>query len=79
MKGLFTFNIGVGAEAELFKDLLNKESIAYLMRNEQLSTALGGIPFAECYPELWIVDDAHFPKAKDLLDSWLSPEPYIPD
>jgi hypothetical protein len=42
MKKLFTFNIGGSAEAQLLKDLLDKEGNGYVMRNEQLSTALGG-------------------------------------
>jgi len=63
-----------GAEAELLKDLLDREGIAYLMRNEQPSTTIGGVPFTECYPELWILNDVDFAKAKDLLDTWLSPE-----
>lgn len=79
MKKLFTFNISKSPETELLKDLLAKEGIAYLMRNEQLSTALGGIPFTECYPELWILNEEDSPKAKELLDGWLNPHDHLPD
>ncbi len=55
----------------MFKELLAKEGITCLLRNEQLSTALGEIPFTECYPELWVVDAETWPRAKMLLDGWL--------
>jgi hypothetical protein len=42
-----------------------------LVRNDELSTALGEIPFVECYPELWVVDDEVYPRARLLLDKWL--------
>ena len=42
------------------------------MRNDELSTALGEIPFVACYPELWVVDDEVYPRARLLLDKWLA-------
>ena len=48
------------------------EGIVCLVRNDELSTALGEIPFVECYPELWVVDDEVYPRAPVLLDQWLS-------
>ena len=33
--------------------------------------ASGSLPFTECYPELWILNDDDNPKAKELLDIWL--------
>ncbi len=75
MKKLFTFNLGKSLETELLKDLLDREGIAYTMRNEQLSTALGAVPFIA--PELWIQREEDLPKAKELLDGWLSPQSQI--
>ena len=40
--------------------------------NDELSTALGEIPFVECYPELWVVDNEVHPRARLLLDQWLA-------
>lgn len=74
MKKLHTFTVADRAEAGLLKELLEKEGVACLIRNEQLFAALGEIPFLECSPELWVVDDEVWPRAKSLLDSWLKNE-----
>ena len=74
MKKLHTFTLADRAEAGLIKELLEREGIVCLIRNEQLFAALGEIPFLECLPELWLVDDEVWPRAKLLLDSWLKNE-----
>lgn len=71
MKKLHTFTIADRAEAGLIKELLEREGVACLIRNEQLFAALGEIPFLECSPELWVVDDEVWPRARLLLDNWL--------
>jgi hypothetical protein len=75
MKKLHTFSIAERSLAGLLKELLTREGIDCLVRNEQLFSALGEIPFLECYPELWIVDDEVYPRAKLLLDGWLANDP----
>jgi hypothetical protein len=57
--------------ATLFKERFAMEGVVCLVRNDELSTALGEIPFVECYPELWVVDDEVWPRARQLLDKWL--------
>lgn len=74
MKKLFTFSPWERPQAGLLKELLEKEGIACLIRNEQLFAAMGEIPFTECYPELWVVDDEVYPRAKMLLEGWLKSE-----
>lgn len=49
------------------KNVLEQSGIACLLRNEQLSGALGEIPFLECLPELWVVRDEQLPAAESLL------------
>jgi hypothetical protein len=71
MKRLHTFSLADRAEAGLLKELLEREGIACLIRNDQLFAALGEIPFLECFPELWVVDDEIWPRARRLLDNWL--------
>lgn len=71
MKKLYTFTLAEQAQAGLLKDLLEKEGIACIIKNEQLFAALGEIPFLECAPQLWVVDDEVWPRAKLLLDGWL--------
>ena len=72
MKKLHTFSHRERPFALLLKERLAVEGIVCLVRNDELSTALGEIPFVECYPELWVVDDEVFPRARLLLDQWLS-------
>lgn len=71
MKKLHTFTLGDRAQAGLLKELLEGEGVNCIIRNEQLFAALGEIPFLECFPELWVVDDEVWPRAKSLLDNWL--------
>lgn len=71
MKKLHTFSVADQAQAGLLKELLEREGVACLVRNEQLFSALGEIPFLECSPELWVVDNEIWPRAKLLLDGWL--------
>jgi hypothetical protein len=79
MKKLFTFSIGENAQLGLLKDLVEKALIPCVTRNDYLSAASGGIPFTECYPELWILDDEDYPRAKEILDRWLTPQNQGPD
>jgi hypothetical protein len=74
MKKLHTFTLVDHAEAGLLKELLKQEGVVCLIRNEHLFAALGEIPFLECLPELWVVDDDVWPRAKLLLDSWFKRE-----
>jgi len=74
MKKLRGFALNERTQAGLLKELLEREGINCLLRNDQLSSALGEIPFLECLPELWVVDDEVYPRAKQLLENWLSGE-----
>jgi len=71
VKKLYTFSLGERSLAGLFRDMLQQEGIDCLIRNEQLFAALGEIPFIECFPELWVVDDEVFPRAENLLRQWM--------
>jgi hypothetical protein len=71
VKRLHTFAHRERPFATLLKERFAAEGIVCLVRNDELSTALGEIPFLECYPELWVVDDDVYPRARLLLDQWL--------
>jgi hypothetical protein len=73
MRKLYTFNIAEKPQAALLKERLEQEGIACLLRNVDLSSALGEIPFLECLPELWVLDDEMFPRARMLLKGWTDP------
>jgi hypothetical protein len=51
------------------KNVLEQSGIACLIKNEQLSGALGEIPFLECLPELWVLRDADLAEAEALIAS----------
>jgi hypothetical protein len=72
MKKLHVFAHRDRPLANLLRERLQEEGIACLVRNDELATALGELPFVECYPELWVVDDEAWPRARLLLDQWLT-------
>ena len=66
----------------MLKDILAKEGIDCILKNDQLSVGLGEIPFTECYPELWLTDDDVYPRARLFVVNWLkneavSSEPWV--
>ena len=71
------------AEITHFRNLLEQSGIRCVIKNEQLSSALGEVPFLECLPELWVLRDSDLDRAERLLndlkreppagDSWRCP------
>ena len=51
-----------------FKNLLAAEGIVTEVRNEHLGSILGEMPFGEAWPELWVVNDLDYDRAKQLID-----------
>ncbi len=49
------------------KNLLELEGIHAVVRNENLSTALGSIPATECWVELWVLDENREAEARDII------------
>jgi len=72
MKKLHTFGPWERPLANLLKDRLAQEGIVCLLRNDDLVSVMGEVPFIECYPELWVIDAETWPRAKLLLDGWLA-------
>jgi hypothetical protein len=69
MKQLFSSPDSV--QIGLFRSRLEAAGIGCEMRNEHLSSAVGtGAAFD---PELWILDDAQFTEASELLAAWRQP------
>ncbi|MBW2519362.1 MAG: DUF2007 domain-containing protein [Deltaproteobacteria bacterium] len=80
MKKLYTFGLHQRGLAALLRERLEKEGVSSLVRNEQLFTGLGEIPFVEIFPEIWILDDEMYPRAKMLIYRWLTdPSSSAPD
>jgi hypothetical protein len=74
MKKLYSFSAWQRPQAWLFKNLLEREGIACLLRNEELFAAMGEIPFLEIRPELWVVDEEVYPRARLILEGLLREE-----
>ena len=55
------------AEIGHFRNVLEQNGIGCTVKNEQLSGALGEVPFLECLPELWVLRDADADRAERLI------------
>ncbi|MBN1957117.1 MAG: DUF2007 domain-containing protein [Desulfuromonadales bacterium] len=75
MKKLCAFHFWDRLQAAMLKEILAEEGIECVLRNDQLSSAIGEIPFIECSPELWVIDDEAYPRAKVFLENWLKNDP----
>lgn len=54
-------------EVHHLKNLLEAEGIRCHIKNELLSGLAGDIPFTECAPELWLLDDRDFERARRIV------------
>ena len=54
-------------EVHHLKNLLEAEGIRCHIKNELLSRLAGGIPFTECAPELWLLDERDLERAKRIV------------
>jgi putative signal transducing protein len=61
-----------GENLEMLKSLLEDTGIPCMIRNENLSSAMGELPFQECFPELWIMKDQDYPRAAEMVQTWRS-------
>jgi hypothetical protein len=75
MKKLLTANNWSGTDVHLLKGLLEEEGIPCLIKNESLLIAIGDLPPAECYQQLWLLDAADYARAKEILDAWRTATP----
>jgi hypothetical protein len=73
MKRVYTATTMSG-DQETLKSILEQANIPCMIRNENLSTALGELPFAECSPEIWILNDEDSSRAKEIVDAWRNAE-----
>lgn len=78
MKKLHVFGFYEGYQADLLRDILLREGIECSLRNVQLTAVVGEIPFVECCPELWVIDDEAWPRAKMFIDAWFKKDPVLP-
>lgn len=55
--------------AGYIQSLLENNGIACMVKNQNLSGALGEIPPIECWPEVWIHEDHDYSNAMGLIDA----------
>ena len=60
------------ADAGHVRGLLEQNGIGCFIRNEQLSGALGELPFLECMPEVWVYRDRDAARAERLIAETLN-------
>jgi hypothetical protein len=68
MKHVFTAT-NMSADQETLKSLLEKGKIPCMIRNEHLSMALVELAPSECSPEIWIMNDEDYARAKEIVDA----------
>lgn len=61
------------AEIGLYRTVLEQNGIDCMIKNEQLAGALGDVPFLECSPELWVLNDADLAQAERLVEELKQP------
>lgn len=54
-------------EVHHLKNLLEAEGIGCVIRNELLSRLAGEIPFTECAPQLWLLDERDLERARRVV------------
>lgn len=52
-----------------YKNILEAEGIPCQIRNEHLNQIYGEMPFTEVWPELWVLRDIDYDRAKQLIDA----------
>jgi len=57
-----------------FKNLLESEGIPSRIKNEHLGSIVGEMPFIEVWPELWVINDLDYDRAKQLIGAAISDE-----
>lgn len=58
-------------EVEMRKERLEQAGIQCMIKNQRSSGLAGEIPFTEVFPELWVVQDEEYDRARRLLDDGL--------
>lgn len=57
-------------EVHHLKNLLEAEGIPCQLRNELLSRLAGEVPFTECAPELWLLDERELERARRIVSDF---------
>ncbi len=71
MRYLFAPNtMSDSIEVGVLRSLVENEGIPCVIRNEYLSIATGELPYQESLPQLWVLNDADYPRACEVIEEW---------
>ncbi|MCC5869144.1 MAG: DUF2007 domain-containing protein [Gammaproteobacteria bacterium] len=54
------------------RNVLEAQGVAAIVRNDRLFGVLGEVPFMECWPQLWVLNDLQADHAKQLIGAALA-------
>lgn len=54
------------------RNLLEAQGVAAIVRNDRLFGVLGEVPFVECWPQLWVLDNLQADHAEQLIGAALA-------
>ena len=57
-----------------YRNLLISEGIPAFLRNEHFGSIMGEVPFQEVWPELWVINEMDYDRAKQLIDAAITDE-----
>ena len=55
-------------EAEMRKEQLEQAGIRCMIKNQRASGLAGEIPFVEVFPEVWVLDDRDYERARQVIE-----------
>ncbi len=62
------------------RNLLEAQGIRAMVRNDRLFGVLGEVPFMECWPQLWVLDDLQASYAEQVLqEAMTAPDSEAPE
>ncbi|MDR4482153.1 MAG: DUF2007 domain-containing protein [Nitrospirales bacterium] len=73
MKKLYVSQSLIDVESR--KELLDQARIPAMIKNQRSAMLGGEVPFVEVFPELWVLKDEDFDRARILLKDWECAKP----
>lgn len=64
-----------GAMIDYLQKTLASEGIESVLKNQYLAGGAGELPPTECWPEIWVTDEAHATAAHTIIDDLLTQWP----
>lgn len=78
MKHIFTAST-MSADQEMVKGLFDEANIPCMIRNDQLAMGPGELAPSDCSPEVWILNDEDYPRAREIVEALRNSQEETPD